>query len=166
MAVVNTLSTLVTNADASPRVMNPVIEDGGRERSIFGAVVVAAGDDDTSTFRVCRVKSHWRIKSILKRNDAITGGTDYDVGLYDTAENGGAVVDVNAYADAISLAAADTAGTDVAFDARAIENGGNTVWEDLGLTSDPGLEYDLVFTGVTVGTAAGDITADVTFVEA
>lgn len=165
MAVVNTLSTLVTNADATPRVMNDVRVDGAKTRTILATVEIAAADEDLSVYRLCRLKSHWIVKSIRKFNDTITGGTDFNVGLLDTAENGGAAVDDNVYGDAVSLATADLVGTEIAFEARGIELIGQKVFEDAGLTTDPGKEYDLAFSAVTVGTASGTLSVAVEILE-
>ena len=87
------------------------------------------------------------------------------MGLHDTAENGGVVVSVNAYADAVSLASADTVGTELAFEIRDIANIGQKVFEDAGLSADPGTEYDLTFTGVTVGATAGTLSVEVEILE-
>lgn len=164
MGVVNTKANPITNAEALPPVRNPVTLEGGRVRSIVSKVEIAAGDDDGSVYRMARVHSSWRIKSIRKMSDAITGGTDFAVGLYQTAENGGAVVSKGCYADSLSLASADTTGTNVAFQARNIDNSENRVWQDAGLTEDPQRFYDLCFTGDTVGTVAGGLATDVEYV--
>lgn len=167
MAVVNTVSTTLSNIVASPPVANPSTKQG-RLRFKSETVAVAAADDDTSTFRFFRVKSSDSIKSLRLICTAITGGTDYDCGLYTIA--GGAVVDADLYADGFSVAtaapavpptAAANGGIELRFgDASTAVPGdvNNRVWEDLGLTSDPNLEYDVVITANTVGTAAGTLT--------
>ena len=165
MAVVNTKSTIVSDADNSPVRQTKGHIFQGRKRTLKATVEVAAADDDGSVFRLARIASHWSIESIRIFNDAITGGTDYDLGVYDTAEDGGAVVDVNAYADAISLASASVVGVEQAFEARDIANVEQSVWQDVGLTEDSRKWYDLCLTGVTVGTAAGTITAVVTYTD-
>ena len=158
MAVVNTKATNITNADATPRVANDVRNFHGRVRVQKGTVEVAAADDDTSVFRFARVHSSWSVHSIQYLNDAIAGATDYDCGLYQTAENGGAVLDVNAYADAVDINAGTAAWVEIAYEARAIENLGQRVYEDGGVAADPNIYYDICLTGATVGTAAGTIT--------
>lgn len=164
MAVVNTLSTNVTAADAAPVTQVPVAVSGGVVRQIIDTVAVAAADDDTSTFRVARVHSSWRITSIKIFNDAITSGTSYDLGLYQTAANGGAVVDVDAYGSAIDLSSArTTAPLEAAFEARNITAIQQTVFQDAGLTTDSNRFYDLVLTANTIGSAAGDITVIVQY---
>lgn len=159
MAVVSTKSSLVQNFEAKPNQFNPAALLYGRRRGIVGTVAVAASDDDGSTYVLCPVRTSWVIPSIRLYNDAITGGTGYDVGLYDS---GLTAVDDDAYASAVSLAAAATDGVEVAFEARDINRIGQKVWQDAGSSSDPMSWFFLVLTADTVGTAAGDIAFDVT----
>ena len=159
MAVVNTKSTEVTNLDAEPSVSLDNVLSGGRMRKRVATVEVAAADDDGSVYRLFRVHSSWSIHSIKRLCDAVTGGTAYDVGLYETADNGGAAVDDDCYASAVSMASADNAGTELAFEARDIAGVENKVWQDAGQSSDPNRYYDLCLTADTVGSAAGTISA-------
>lgn len=156
MAVVNTKSGLVTNADASPRVLTQghVV---GTPRFSVGLVEVAAADDDTSVYRMLRMRSSDRIDRLLLLNDAITGGTSYDLGVYETAMNGGAAVDVDLFASAISMASARTEPLDVTHENLNIDQCTKQLWELLGLTADPVKEYDIAFTANTVGSAPGTI---------
>ena len=159
MAIVNTKSTLVQNFEAKPNQFNPAALLYGRRRGIVGTVAVAAADDNGSAYLLCPVRSSWVIPSIRLYNDAITGGTAYDVGLYDTDL---AAVDDDAYASALNLSSASTTGAEVAFEARDIAVIGRKVWQDAGAAADPGVWYYLALTADTVGTAAGDVAFDVT----
>jgi len=167
MAVVNTKSTIVTNLDSSPPVKNDLAIIGGVLREAIGTVEIAAADCDTSVYRMVRVHSSWRISDIKRYNDAITSGTDFDVGLYETAENGGAVKNINCFADAVSLASGVVVGIEDLFEAggdEGIEDIGKRVWEYAGDTSDPGKFYDLCYTGVAVGSGAGTLTVKVRYI--
>lgn len=164
MAVVQTDSTIVGNLDATPVVHNHVTLMGGRVRVQRATVEVAAADDDASVYRMFRVQSNWAIVSIVKFNDAITGGTAYDFGIYNTAANGNAVVDDDVYAKDLDLSSADTSGTEIAFEQRDIANIEKYIWEDAGLSADPVTEYDLGFKADTVGTAAGTISVVLQYV--
>jgi hypothetical protein len=161
MAVANTKSTAVTNGDATPKVMNSLAIDGGVLREKVATVEIAAADCATSVYRMVRVHSSWRISDILRYNDAITSGTDYDVGLYDTADNGGAVVNVNAFADGVSLASAATTSPVRDIGVEDIEQ---RVWEMAGESADPNKFYDLCYTGVTPGSGAGTLSVKVQYV--
>lgn len=163
-AVENTKSALVTNSDATPPTANAALVDGGRMREQVGTVEVAAADDDNSVFRMSRVRSSWRISELLIHNDAITGGTDYNLGLYDPADRGGVVVDDNLFGDALNLSSAQ-AGVNVTFEGGDVANIAKPIWELLGLSADPDLTYDIALTGITVGTAAGTISLQVRYTD-
>lgn len=159
MAVVNTKSTLITNKDAAPPKANDNIIDGGRLKRFAATVEIAAADDDGSTLRLFRVHSSWAVDKLEILNDAITAGTSYDVGLYETAENGGALKNATAYASAVDMSTARVAPLDVAFEARNIDQIEKRVWQDAGDTADPKKFYDIVLRANTIGTAAGTISS-------
>lgn len=167
MAVANTKSTGVTNADArQPRVIGSSWIQGAQPTVAVGTVEVAADNDDNSVFRFVRVPSSARIHALELMSDAIAGGTDYNLGLYKPADVAGGVVakDVtglvdqdNLFADALDLSAGNTVPVDVTFGQIGIENIEKRLWELLGFTADPFTEYDICLTGITVGTGAGTI---------
>ena len=157
MGVVNTLSNAITNADASPRVPNSSYIEGGILRASVATVEVAAADSDGSVYRFFRLPSGARIHKMMVFCDAITSGTSFDCGIYQTAANGGAVVDADAYASAVDLSSAITTGTNIQFEARNIDKIEKRVWEDAGLSADSYREYDICLTANTVGSAAGTI---------
>ena len=168
MAIANTKSTAVANRDASPRVPSPAHLVRGPLFEAVGTVEIAAADDDTSVYRMARLRSSDRVSQLTVFNDVITGGTAFELGLYRTADDGGAVVDADLFASAISLASAPTvpaAGTDVTFESAAtdIAKIEKRLWELLGLSADPQVDYDVAFTGSTVGTAAGTVSLRVRF---
>lgn len=171
MAVVNTMSTTETNLRADPIVVANVRHQHGRLRVKSETVAVAAADDDNSIYQFFRVGSGDSIKSIKLYNDLITGGVDYDLGLYPTDGTVLAdAVDADLYCDDVDMAiihpaippvSANNDGLELRFGdstTSAIQDINNRVWEDLGLAADPFLEYVLTLTANTVGSAAGDIT--------
>lgn len=162
MAVANTKSTEVTNADATPLVFNP---KGGQKLLVKGATLaVAAADDDTSVYRFFRVKSNWVIWNLLRWNDAITGGTAFEIGLHDiAATNSGAVVDANLFGTTVDLSSASVVPVDERFEVLNITGIGLQVWELLGETADTNKWYDLTMTATTVGSAAGDISLQIVY---
>ncbi len=163
MAVANTKSTAITNADASPRVPNTGFFDGGGMQYAVGTVEVAAADDNNSVYRFARIPSGVRVHKIEILNDAITAGTDYNLGLHAPATDGGAAVDDNLWGDAIDMSSARIVPLDATFEALDIANIEKRVWEALGLSEDPFLEYDVTLTGITVGSAAGTISVRVAY---
>ena len=157
MAVVDVLSPLITNRDATPRTINPVVNDGARMRTKVATVEVTNGDSIGSTFRFFSIPSNARVQSLKVFCDAITSGAT-DIGLYQTTQYGGAVVDANAYASAQTIATANVLGIETAFEARNIDKVANRVWQDAGLTADPTREYDIVGTLTAAATATGTLT--------
>lgn len=141
---------------------------------IFGAQVlqavatfeVAAADDDGSVYRVFNdVPANMILTSVRINNDAISGGTDWDLGLYKT--DGGAVVDKDVFMDGTSLASARIEGADVSgLTAVAIENLVKRLYEHAGATvATREQSYDIALTANTVGTAAGTVTVRATFIQ-
>lgn len=167
-AVVNTKSTAVTNADAAPQVHTPAYIIAGKLREMVGTVEVANGDSIASTLRFFRVHSSWRPSELKLYCDAITSAAA-DFGLYDTAENGGAVVDVDFFASAQSIASAILTGTDITYEANTgpadVSKIEQRIWQLLGLTADPGKFYDVVATLTAAATAAGTCSLKGRFVE-
>lgn len=165
MTVVNTKSTIVTKADANRIV--PAYLSGGLMYAAAAAVEVAAADDDGSVYRMFRVHSSWRIVSLELFNDAITGGTTYDLGLCETQANGGAIVSgqQELFGSDISMATARTAPLDVTYEALDVAKVEKRLWELLGLTADPGKEYDIAWIASTVGTAGGTISMRMRWVQ-
>lgn len=166
MAVANTKSTHITNADATPAVLTTGASGAGAiMREATGTVETLAADDANSVYRLCRIPSNARISSILLGTDAITGATAADVGLYQTAANGGAVVDADFFATDVDISTAATVFTEVMLEATAtdIAKCEMPLWQLIGLTADPQRSYDICVT-VNDVTAAGTISMKVKYV--
>lgn len=160
-------STTVTNADAVPQVFNASQDSGQTLKIKTETVAVTSGVTAGSTYRFFRVNSSDSIKSLQVVCTAIATLAG-DIGLYTI--NGGAVVDADLYADGISLATAAPAVAPTADGGSPIEcrfgdastavpgDINNQVWQDLGLASDPGLQYDVAFTSTATAGTAGTIT--------
>lgn len=162
MAVVNSKSTGITNADSTPIVITNRTLVRAPVMSSVGVIAKAASDNDTSVFRAVRVPSNARIISINRANTAITAGTSYQIGVYETAQNGGAAVSAGLFAATQDLSAAST-GTQSRYLASSVATGEQPLWQLLGLTSDPKKDYDICFTGVTAGTGAGTLLLEVAY---
>ncbi len=147
---------IVTNY-ASGELVDSNSNGGTKVMPVVVTFEVAAADDNGSVYRLFKVNSCDTILSLEISNDAITGGTDYDVGLYDIGV-GGAVADKDIFADGLDLSSA-TDKTN-ALTAPDIAELAGEIWDiaGLSLTSDPQKEYDVAITANTVGTAAGTIT--------
>lgn len=161
MAVVDRNSNVIANMVATPTVLNsPGAGGAGILREAAGYVANAADDSQNSVHRFCRVPSNARISSIkLMTGDASSAGA-FNLGLYKTAADGGAVVDADLFASAFALTAGPF------YNAELIDNAQYSVaeqvkplWEVLGLAADPCIEYDVAATisttynGASVGQA-------------
>lgn len=177
-----TKGTSVGNQDNSP-ILPAELASGGEDhakvRVSFDTAAVADGahDADGDAILLCRVPSNARIISIKVFNDDLDAGTDsaVNVGLYNaeqafvsggTAYAADALIDEDAYATAITtFRTANTSGTELAFEARNINAIEQKVFEDAGLTEDPGVDFVIGFTQTATVTtdAAGDVTCIVEY---
>ena len=177
-------SVEVTNLDTTPRTLLEAGSGHGKMRVFMDTIAAGTGDiDDNDVIMFAEVPSNAKIASILVYNDDLDSGGSpslaTNVGLYNgkttftdtdassTSYAAEAVLDEDCYASAITtLQAANTSGVEVAFEARNVNAVANFVWEDGGLSSDPGVPLRLAFTmsAAAATAAAGDITTVVTYV--
>lgn len=144
----NTNGTLYGNQIATPPVFADAYEAGGRVRSVVDTfeIVAADFDADGDTLKLYRLPAEARIQAIKVANDDLDSATNMaiNIGVYDVDGN---VKDEDAYASAVTQFQAAAGFTDLAFEARAIENVNSQLWADAGDTEashDP--EYDIVIT--------------------
>lgn len=164
MAVVTVKSGAITNRDASPRTLTAGAIGAGMVRGFLATVEAANGDSIASKYIVGQVPSNAYGELIKLYCDAITSGAA-DIGIYRTTGDGGAVVDVDFYGSAVSIATAITVGTEQEHEADATDAGvgfgladlEKPLWQRVGLTADPKVWYDVVLTLTAATTAAGTI---------
>lgn len=163
MAVVNTKSSSITNRDATPSVASNSRLTKSNTMSGIGVVAVANGDSIASTLRLTSVPSNARISQVLLTSTAITSAAA-DLGLYQTADNGGLVVDADFFASAASLAAAQS-NVDVTRESGivTVANIELPIWQALGLAADPSRDYDVVLTLTAAATAAGNAAVEIRY---
>ena len=163
MAVVATKSAAITLFDASQQTLVSTKILGGRVREAVGVLEVANGDSIASILRLCRIPSRARISRVLLSCDAITSAAG-DIGVYQIAANGGAVIDVDHFASAQSIASA-LVNSDVGHEADAADAGAGfgladvekPLWQSLGLSADPQKFYDIAVTLTAAATAGGTL---------
>ncbi len=122
---------------------------------------VAAADDDGSIYRVFKSLNANLVPIWIGIScDAITGGTDWDLGLY--RPDLGAVVIKDCLMDGQTLAVAAKLGPAAALSGLSNvdqANVGRRLFEHAGHTPKTKLEaYDMALTANTVGSAAGTVT--------
>lgn len=163
MAVVALKSTAITNSDATPAVFNSANIHKGNLRESQGIAAISNGDSVNSTYRVCRVNSSDRISSIRFWAPDIGTTTAANVGLYDTAANGGAAVSASLFAAGQALNAGPYVAVDITFSALAQNTAEQRLWEVLGLSADPMKAYDLTLTLSGAADAAGNVAVRVQY---
>lgn len=157
MAVINAFQDTAVAAGKKGR---SGIVNGGRLVCLAQTFEVAAADDDGSIYKLAKLPANAIPVKCDVFCDAITAGTNWDLGLY--KENGD-VADKDLFAAALdmSAAAAITApknGLTNLGGSDPVASVGKTLWELLGLTVVNKQEaYDLALTANTVGSAAGTI---------
>jgi hypothetical protein len=145
MAITPRSSTTITNITANPSVSNS--PPRGARRLIHLREVIASAADDTaaSIYRFFRVRSSDTVVSLkISAADATTAGA-LDIGLYDTAENGGVVVDRDLFASAFDLSGGPFNNSDITFESGEYTYAESLMplWQALGLSADPYKEYDV-----------------------
>lgn len=157
MAQEHLKSAQITNAEAIPAVLNPAYQDGGRVRvkRAYRTNVLAVSDAG-STYRFFRVRSSDMMKALVLENATLGAACTGDIGLYRTTKDGGAVVDADFFASAFAMTA-NLAPVSVMRESGilTLPNAEKRIWEALGLTADPMLEYDVAITLVVASSAVG-----------
>jgi hypothetical protein len=99
--------------------------------------------------------------------DAIAGFTDCNVGVYDSAEEGGLVIDDNCFGDALNLSAGYS--RILALDGLAavdLADAKKTIWQLAGQTlSTRKVSYDICLTAIAAASAVGTVTVYAVFVQ-
>lgn len=129
------------------------------QTKLFHWAKTAAQTDGDQIF-LFPVKSADRIAGIYIANDALTGATDINIGLWSAASTP-VDVDENLFADAVNIASGSATWAQV--DEIAVENRGKPIWVLLGQTEPQDTTYYLALNLVTGGTAVGDVAVRVDF---
>lgn len=142
---------------------------GGSEPGIIVVTFeVAAADSDGSIYRVVKnIHPDIILTNIKLWTDAITSGTSYSLGLYQTLAEGGAIIGTgDQFLSAKDISAGNLHASPIdGMTAVDIANIGNKIFEHAGhtiLTKKRG--YDLAVTATTVGSAAGTVSLQIDYV--
>lgn len=155
MANVN--STWITNAVATPKVLTNSNISAGRVMNAKSAATVSATQASGDTIRLVRVPSNARIDAVLLTTaDATTAG-NINIGVWQTTDNGGAVVDADLFASALALTGGPFTRSDQTWESGeyTYAESCKPLWEVLGLSADSNREYDIVAEVSTTFDAAG-----------
>ena len=139
---------------------------GDKTITMVATEETAAADDDGSVYRFFKsVPANMIPVEITVVCDAITSGTDFDLGLYKPGV-GGAVVDKDVLMDGQSLASALTRATGHQLGLANVDaaNIGKTL-AVLSAQTDPDASYDICLTANTVGSGVGTISIIAKFIQ-
>ena len=151
---------------ADEKLENPAFNGGSNLVCMKRTLEVAAADDDGSVFRVFKnINANLIPVDIQIFNDAITSGTDYDLGFHET--NLGDVVDKDALVDGADLSSGNLLGSPLSgLTAVGVDEVEKKIFELAGhtnITKKAG--YDLTLTANTVGSSVGTISVVAFFVQ-
>lgn len=169
MAVVTVKSGAITNRDATPRVLNNPVLERGICYIATATVTITNGDSIASKYLLFQIPSGARVQKIEFWAPDIGTTVAADLGIWRTTADGGAVVDADFFASAVSFASGPYNAVDVTFEALAaggsIANGEKRVWEANGASVDPFVAYDVVWQLTAAADATGTITTRIYWTE-
>jgi hypothetical protein len=143
-------------ATAAGNRAHPLVAGAAQGSYLVAPLVVAAADDDGSVFRVAKSVPVSLVVSRLQATvrTAITGGTDYDVGVYRT--DLGAVLDKDLFSAGNTLASLGTVDLLGNVNAARCNMTIAELFFAINGTQIGVEEVDIALTGDTVGTGAGN----------
>lgn len=162
----NVDSTLISNRAAFPRVANDPWTNAQVKTTGPGKLEVSTAEDAADILAFCEVKSNAVIHSVLASSDAAITTGAMDIGIYQTADNGGAVVDADFFAAALAVGAGlQLSDATHKSGVYGIGDRDKPLWEALGLTEDPQISYVIAGTVTTDMGAAGTIVVEALYVD-
>ena len=145
-------STLVSNYEATPPVMNDASLLHGVLRVAQGTIALAAGDSaDDDIVMLAPIPSNASVSALFIGSDTLGGSCTFNVGIYTSA---GVVKDEDVFATAVADAGAMA---DVRFEAADINTCGQKMYELAGDSTDPGGVYYIAATMAAAGGTGGDM---------
>lgn len=169
MSSFNLKSTVITNRDATPKVLTDSYVSGGMVHGAEGYVQSGSTTDAVgSTYRLLTIPSNSRISSLQLSNQALGTGAAVNIGVYYptfipvgaglTASLASTVISASLFASAQAVA---TAQADINVlnqsGSNGVANQELPLWQAAGLTADPGIDLDIVAAVSTILAAQGTI---------
>lgn len=167
----NQNSQIINDLSANPPVKTNQQKIGGRFRVATETLLMTSGVSGDIK-RLVPIPSRAVVLRVEIANDDldsnVTPNLTADVGLYRTTADGGAVVRADFFASAITQLRAPAEFTDVTYESGVVTvaNRARRVWEQLGLPTDPRVDYDvaLTYTASAATHANGSVTIRITYV--
>jgi len=177
MAIDHVKSTSVTNADASPAVANTAGEGGSAPAKCnTGIATGVASSNIDATYQMVRVPSNAKIKRIFFQTQTQTAGAA-DIGVYYATDGligkptsllAANAIDQDFFAQAMSLTTTTVqdATNNPIGSAYNPSKRNQPLWQAVGLTSDPGGNFDICLTLTTaITTGTGVMVMDVLYTD-
>ena len=138
----------------------PANNSGAKVSVITALVNITATDLANSTWKIARVASATSIHQIYIDCTAITGGTDFSLGLYNVSNDTSVAptaIDPALFASTLNFATAQRNINGLT--GISVANVGKYLWELTGLSliENPNKLYDIVLKANTIGTTAGSV---------
>lgn len=157
MAIVQLESSAITSIESGSAANGNILD--AKIRSFVGLIAITNSDSTGSVLRFGQVPSNARISQLLLYSPDIGTTTAADFGLYQTTANGGAVVDADFFASGVSLSSGALNASDITHESGVfgLDDAEKMLWQALGLSSDPGIMYDIAATLTGDADAGGNV---------
>lgn len=161
----NVKSTAITNLDATPVVVPTTGEGGaGHLRINEGYATAVASSPADSIYQLVRVPSNAKVKTLVFES-AAQGAGKFDIGVYYATDGGNgkpttllaaAAIDQDFFATVIDCASAVNR-TDILNESgtNTLDKRNQPLWQALGLSADPGGNFDIAATVKTTDVTTG-----------
>jgi hypothetical protein len=166
MAVVTVKSTIITNRDAVPSVINDGRLEKGSLRTSHGYVTATNGDSANSKYILASLPSTAQVRQVLFSCANLGASSAINLGVYRNTKDGAAAVNATLFASAQATSAA-LSNSDVTNQSGnyTLDKQEQPLWQAAGLTSDPGGTLDIVATVSVAIAATGLIGAATEYVD-
>ena len=156
MATETVKSGSITSRDTVPIDFMEAVLAAGNIKVAVGTVEMGVADIG-SKYIMCEVPSNAVIHLVEISSDTAIVAALADIGIYQTTQNGGAVVDADFFGSAVDVSTAALSNSRVEHESAVygIEDVEKPLWEALGLASDPARMYDVVATTTVAATTGG-----------
>jgi hypothetical protein len=150
----NVTSTLISNRAATPRVANDPFSNGVLKTTGVGICAVTTAEDANDILRFVMVPANAVVRNVRLSCTAVAVGGALNIGVYRSADDGGAVVDADLFASAVVVTTA-LSNSDVTYESGeyTLAESNMPLWKAAGLTSAPASGW-LVVAG-TISTDMG-----------
>lgn len=158
MAIEEVLSGTITNRDAIPIAFSAGNLAAGTAKIAVGTVEIGVFDAG-STYRMFEIPSNAIVHRVEISCDVGIVAAIANVGIYQTTNNGGAVVDADHFGSAVDLDAAALTDSSIMHESAVvgIEDVEKELWSALGLSADSNRGYDVVITTTVAATTGGTV---------